>query len=348
MGKAVKFYGPYQVGVEEYPERPLESGEVRLATLYSGISAGTELSHYRGTNPGVTKKYDPEWQLFRPAEATNWYPRSSGYEEVGEVVEIGSAVKDVRLGDIIFGTWQHLSTHVMEGRNAARQKLLPGLDPVQGIFSQIGAIALNGILDSQINVGEVVAIFGQGTPGLIAAQLAKLSGATVIAIDMYPKRLELASSLGTDVVINPKEASPAEEIKRLTGCRGADVCLEISGSPQALQEAIRSVAYAGRVVALGFMQDEARGLYLGEEFHHNRVQVICSQIGGINPLYTYRWDRPRLDRTVMELQQRGLLRLRELVTDIYPFTEAEKAYERLDRHPEDIIQMVLDFRGAKA
>ena len=108
------------------------------------------------------------------------------------------------------------------------------------------------------------------------------------------------------------------------------------------------MAYAGRVVALGFMQDEARGLYLGEEFHHNRVQVICSQIGGINPLYTYRWDRPRLDRTVMELQQRGLLRLRELVTDIYPFTEAEKAYERLDRHPEDIIQMVLDFRGAKA
>ena len=156
-------------------------------------------------------------------------------------------------------------------------------------------------------MGEVVAVFGQGTPGLIAAQLAKLSGATVIAVDMYPKRLELASSLGADMVINPKEASPAEEIKRLTGCRGADVCLEISGSPQALQEAIRSVAYAGRVVALGFMQGEAKGLYLGEEFHHNRVQVVCSQIGGINPLYTHRWDRPRLDRTIMELQQRGAL-----------------------------------------
>lgn len=167
MGKAVKFTAPYQVGIVEYPERELAPGEVRIATLYSGISSGTELSHYRGTNPGVLKKYDPVSKLFRREEATAWYPRSSGYEEVGEVVEIGPGVEGIEAGDIIFGTWQHHSTHIMDGETAGKRKLLPGLEPVQGIFSQIGAIALNGILDAQINVGEVVAVYGQGTLGLI-------------------------------------------------------------------------------------------------------------------------------------------------------------------------------------
>ena len=196
-------------------------------------------------------------------------------------------------------------------------------------------------------MGEVIAIFGQGTPGLIATQLAKLSGAVVIAVDLYPKRRELATLLGADVVIDPQQTEPAEEIKRLTELRGADVCLEISGSTSALHEAIRSVAYSGKVVALGFFQDEARGLYLGEEFHHNRVQVICSQIGGINQAYSYRWDRGRLDKTIMVLQKQGRLRLRELISEIYPYEQANRAYERLDKEPADVVQLVLDFRHAE-
>jgi len=343
MGKVVKFTAPYQVAILDYPERELAPDEVRIATLYSGISSGTELSHYRGTNPGVRKKYDPLSRLFRCDDATHWYPRSSGYEEVGEVVEIGPAVEGVDLGDIVFGTWQHYSTHILDGETAGKHKLLPGLEPIQGIFSQIGAIALNGILDAQINVGEVVAVFGQGTLGLIVTQLAKLAGASVIAVDLHTKRLELASSLGADVVINPEQVEPAEEIKRLTEGRGADVCVEVSGSTSALNEAIRSVAYSGKIVTLGFFQGETKDLYLGEEFHHNRVQLICSQISGINQAYAYRWDHFRLVRTIMELQGRGTLHLRELVSEVYPFEQAADAYQRLDSDPASVVQLVLDF-----
>lgn len=346
MGKVVRFVGPYQVEVTEYPERLLEADEIRLATLYSGISSGTELTHYRGTNPFAHKHYDASARLFRAGEAARGYPRSSGYEEVGEVVEIGPGVEGVSLGDIVYGGWQHHSTHIMAGELARRQKLLSGLEPIQGIFSQIGKVALNGILDAQINLGEVVAIFGQGTPGLIATQLARLSGATVIAVDLLPKRLELAASFGAEYVINPQQTDPAEEIKRLTHARGADVCLEISGSSFALQEAIRSVAYSGRVVALGFFQGEAKGLYLGEEFHHNRVQVICSQAGGVNPVYSYRWNAERLEQTIMALQAEGRLRLRELISEVYPFEQAAQAYKRLDQDPADVLQLVLDFRHA--
>ena len=66
MGHVVQFIAPFQVEIAEYQERDLNPNEVRLATLYSGISSGTELSHYRGTNPGRGKTHDPEMQLFKP------------------------------------------------------------------------------------------------------------------------------------------------------------------------------------------------------------------------------------------------------------------------------------------
>lgn len=346
MGKVVRFTGPYQVEIADYPERALTPTEVRLATLYSGISSGTELSHYRGTNPFIRKVQDPATHLFEPSADTHWFPRSSGYEEVGRVIEVGPEVAGIALGDVIYGTWQHHSTRILDGAAAQRQKLPGNLDPICGIFSQIGAIALNGILDAQITVGETVAVFGQGTPGLIASQLAKLSGATVIAVDLYESRLKLASSLGADVTIDASRVEPAGEIRRLTQGDGVDACLELSGSTAALQQAIRSVVTGGKVVALGFYQGEAKGLYLGEEFHHNRVQVICSQIGGVNPAYSHRWNHTRLHQTIMQLQAQGRLRLRELITEVYPFEQAAEAYRRLDKDPGSAVQLVLDFRAA--
>ncbi|MBZ4152182.1 hypothetical protein JYG46_23315, partial [Escherichia fergusonii] len=64
-----------------------------------------------------------------------------------------------------------------------------------------------------------------------------------------------------------------------------------------------------RVVAMGFFQGELAGVRLGEEFHHNRVQLICSQISGVAPEASYRWSKPRLWRTAVELQHRGVLNL---------------------------------------
>jgi threonine dehydrogenase-like Zn-dependent dehydrogenase len=75
--------------------------------------------------------------------------------------------------------------------------------------------------------------------------------------------------------------------------------------------------------------------------------VICSQIGGINQVYSYRWDRSRLDQTIMMLQRQGKLRLQELISEIYPYEQAKWAYERLDKEPDDVVQLVLDFRHAE-
>ena len=116
MGKVVVFTEPKTIGFESYEDQHLKSNEVRLQTLYSGISAGTELTGYRGSNPYLHKQWDPARKLFIPAEQpTLTYPVSGcGYEKVGEVIELGSEVQDVATGDVIFETWENALQVVLD------------------------------------------------------------------------------------------------------------------------------------------------------------------------------------------------------------------------------------------
>lgn len=346
MGQLVVLTQPKTIAFESYVERPLAPQEVRLRTLYSGISAGTELTAYRGTNPYLHKRWDAEHRLFLPTDSSSQpYPVSDwGYEEVGEVVEIGDQVTGVQVGDVVYGTWGHRTHHVVVQEYAARRLLPAGLEPILGIFSHIGSIALNGVHDASIRVGETVAVFGLGVVGQIVAQVARRSGAQVIGVDLIPSRLEKAQDLGAiHVALNPQTGSPAERIKQLTDGRGADVCIEVSGSTAALHEAIRATAYSAKVIALGFFQGEASGLDLGEEFHHNRVNLVCCQISGVAPQLTYRWDRDRLVQTFMRLQAEGALDLKPLISHIIPLAEAAEAFCLLDETPEAALQVVLDL-----
>ncbi len=348
MSIGVVITEPHHIELEETPDPPLKAGEVRLRTLYSGISAGTELTAYRGSNPYLNKRWDGERRLFVPGEETSQrYPLHGwGYEEVGEVEEVGEGVKSVRAGDIVYGTWGHRSRHVVAEDYAARRVLPPGAEPIAGVFSQIGAIALNGVHDARIRIGETVAVFGLGVPGQIVAQLAKRSGATVIGVDLFPERRNKAKQLGAvDMAIDGRE-TPAEQIKALTEGRGADVCIEVSGAAPALHEAIRSAAYSARVVAMGFFQGQAAGLFLGEEFHHNRINVVCSQISGVDPDLSYRWNGLRMAQTAMRLQAEGLLNLEPLISHVLPYEDAGEAFRLLDREPAATLQVVLDFREA--
>jgi 2-desacetyl-2-hydroxyethyl bacteriochlorophyllide A dehydrogenase len=344
---AVAFTGPSTVALVEEEDRPPGEGEVRVRTLYSGISAGTELSMYRNTNPYMHKHWDASTRLFvevgdhEPVR----YPVVAGYEEVGEVIEAGPGVGDLPPGTLVYGTWGHRSEQNVEAAHVRDRVLPEGADPLYGIFSHIGAIALNGVLDSNIRLGETVAVFGLGVVGQLIAQLAALSGAEVIGVDLIPARLQLARQIGAAHVINGGDGSAAEEIKRITGGRGADVCIEASGSTQALNEAVRACAYASKVVALGFYQGEARSLYLGEEFHHNRTTVVCSQIGGLAPDLQHRWNRVRLVQTFIGLAARGKLQLRPLITHIAPPEQAPELFRLMDEQPADVLQAVLDFGG---
>jgi len=344
MGEILRITAPGTISFDPYDEPVLGPSQVRIATLYSGISAGTELTHYRGTNPMRARRWDPAGRVFVDAPDPAYYPRGTGYEEVGTVAEVGREVHSVRPGDIVFGTWTHRSTWVMD-ETAAFEGLLPrGLEPIQGIFSQIGSIALNGILDAGPRLHEWVAVFGMGTPGLICARLAVLCGARVIAVDLMESRLARAKSFGAELTVNARAGSAAAAIRDATG-GGADICVEVSGSTRALHDAIKSASYQGTVVAMGFYQGEAQGLFLGEEFHHNRIRLVSSQIGGIQPGLSARWSRARLVRTVMDLQRDGRLPLKDLISHRVPFHRAGEIYRLLDADPAQVLQAVLCFPG---
>jgi threonine dehydrogenase-like Zn-dependent dehydrogenase len=343
-GRALVLNAPRELAFEPIESSELGPDQVRVRTLFSGISTGTELSQYRGTNPFMHRRWDEARRLFVDSDGPSWpYPvRNLGYEEVGEIIEIGSAVDGLAAGQRAYGTWNH-RTHYVADADYFRQRLLPeGADPRIGIFSHIGAVALNGVHDAQIRIGDTVAVFGLGVPGQIVVQAARRSGATVIAVDPDPIRRNYAAAHAQHVI---EPSGAAEAIKALTGGRGADVCIEISGVAAALGEAIRAVAYSARVVALGFFQGELAGVRLGEEFHHNRVQLICSQISGVAPQASYRWSKPRLWRAAIELQHEGILDLIPLITHVEPFAEAPALFSRLDQGEPGLLQAVLDFGG---
>jgi len=349
MPKALMLTAPRTLAFEELPAREPGPGEVLIRTLFSGISAGTELSQYRGTNPYMSKRWDEVRRLFSPSLDPSWtFPvRNLGYEEVGEIIAVGEGVDDLRVGQHVFGTWGHRTHHVAPVDQVRHRQMPEGADPRTGIFSHIGAVALNGVHDAAIRIGDTVAVFGLGVPGQIVAQAARASGARVVGIDPVASRRDLASKLGVHVALDPSEGSVAERIKDMTSGRGADACIEVSGAPAALSEAIRAVAYSSRVVALGFFQGEVRGLHLGDEFHHNRVNLVCSQISGVAPEASYRWSKPRLWQAAVQLQHEGVLNLLPLITHVRPFAEAAELFGLLDAGAPDMLQTMLHF-GAQA
>jgi 2-desacetyl-2-hydroxyethyl bacteriochlorophyllide A dehydrogenase len=345
----VTLTGPGRVEVLRTPRTPVPPGHVRVRTLYSGISAGTELTLYRGTNPHVDRRWDPDRRLFVDEAAASAYPNTVwGYSEVGEVVELGAGVDETLLGVAVWGLWSHSGEVVLPVDKVEGRVLPAGLDPLAGTFARVGAVALNAVLAADVHVGETVAVFGQGVLGLLATQLTVASGAEVVAVDGIEARRKQAAAFGAAHVLDPAADDVGEQIKELTGGRGADVCIEISGSYRALHEAVRGCAVGGRVVAAGFYQGDGLGLRLGEEFHHNRVQIVSSQISSAPVGLAQRWSPERLHRTVIELVAAGRLDVLPLVSHVVPAPMAADAYALLDTDAAAALQVVLDFRPAPA
>ena len=346
MPHLVRFVSPRNAQIVEVDEQPLGSGDVAITTLYSGISAGTELTAYRGSNPYLNNTWDADRRIFVPGGSSHAFPLDAwGYEEVGRITAVGEGVPKDAIGTLVWGTWGHRSHAVKTAEYALARTLPESDDPIAGIFGKIGAIALNAVLDADIHVGETVVVFGAGVPGQIVAQLARLNGGRVISVDLVPARRELAERLGAWRTIDPAAGSVAEQVRALTDNRGADVVIEMSGSYHALQEAIRTVAYSSRVVVSGFFQGEATPVRLGEEFHHNRVQIVGSQISGVAPALQHRWNELRMSKAVLDLEHEGRLALAELITHLVPAAQAPETFTMLDTQPESALQVVLDYRA---
>ena len=125
-----------------------------------------------------------------------------------------------------------------------------------------------------------------------------------------------------------------------------DAAIELSGNDRALHEAVRSVVVDGTVVASGFYQGGAEHLRLGEEFHHNRVRIVASQIGGTPVALGTRWDQPQPGAHLHGPGSPRPGRHPPLVTDVVDAADVAAVFERLDRGDPQILQAVLRFAAA--
>jgi threonine dehydrogenase-like Zn-dependent dehydrogenase len=326
---------------------PLQADQVRAQAIVSGISHGTEIALYRGASPFAGKRFDLGLRVFEQDADAQAYPMRLGYEWVGRVREVGDEVRAIDVGAVVHATLPHRETQTIAnaGEPAASWLVVPAeVTPERAALLQSATIALQAVHDARLKVGDRVAVFGLGTMGLLAVQLARLSGAAwIAAVDPIAERRDLAGAFGAAHTLDPETGDAGRGIKVAAGGDGVDVAIEFSGRYAALHEAMRSVRLAGTVVGAGFYLGGGSDLRLGEEWHHNRLTLVGSMSGWGAPHRDAGWGRRRLRATALELLAGGRLNVDAFVTHRVPFERAADAYDLIDRRPDEALRVLLTY-----
>lgn len=339
---------PRAITIAPYDDPELRGDQVRVDAIVSGISHGTEIALYRGVSPFDGKRFDLDLRLFENAADVASYPMRPGYEWVGRVRSVGPEVRGIAPGDVIHVTLPHRETQTVTIADDASSPwlVLPAeLEPERAALLHSAAIALQAVHDARLKAGDRVAVFGLGTLGLLAVQLARLSGAGWIgAVDPIASRRDLGEAYGADCTLDSDRCDAGKEIKLAAGPEGVDVAIEFSGRYAALHHAMRCARLGGSVVAAGFyVGSGGSDLRLGEEFHHNRLTLVGSMSGWGAPNRAAGWNRRRLRKTALDLLVRERLDVAALVTHRFPFQRAADAYGLVDKRPEETLRVVLTY-----
>lgn len=331
--RAVWFAAPRTIELREEHILPPGPGHVRIQTIASALSHGTERLVYRGDVPVDLPLDLPTLQ------GSFAFPIKYGYAAVGRVLDVGPDVTTHHAGDAVFVLHPHQTVFNVPAAMATH--LPANLDPLLGVFTANLETAVNIAHDTPLHFGETVVIFGQGVIGLLVAQVLRLAGARrVFAIEPSPRRQDLARRIGVDAVFAPHH-DLAEQIRAANDQRAPDVVIEASSAGTALQAAIDLVAQDGTVVVASWYGTKPVSLMLGGHFHRGRVRLRSSQVGHLNPELSTRWDYARRTQTVIDLLPR--LCLAPLITHRIPFTQASRAYGLIDQRASETSQVLLVY-----
>jgi threonine dehydrogenase-like Zn-dependent dehydrogenase len=255
---------------------------------------------------------------------------------VGRVCATGDGVDDDWLGRRVFAFHPHES-HFL----ATPSELIPIDQPAERATLLANAeAAASFVMDGRPRVGDRVVVFGQGVVGLLTtAVLAEFPLGELVTVDPYERRRELSKRLGADTAV--ADATALDAAVATEHVEGADVTFELSGNPDALDDAIDATGYAGQVIVGSWYGNKPATLHLGGEFHRSHVRVQSSQVSRIDPDHAGRWDK-----------ERRLSLVRDLLADVdvsalfsheFPVERADDAYELLDDAPERALGVVLTY-----
>jgi threonine dehydrogenase-like Zn-dependent dehydrogenase len=206
---------------------------------------------------------------------------------------------------------------------------LPNLETALGIEHDVG-----------VRFGESVLVVGLGVVGLLVSALLLRSGvALLIAVESLEMRLRQAEALGCRT-FSSQEAQLRERITELTGGRGPDAAVNCSGSEAGLQLGLDTLCFEGTLVEASWYGARRVSLELGAAFHRRRLRLVASQVSRVAAALGPRWDKRR--RLELALALLPALDPSGWITHRFKLERAQEAFELLDRHPEQVLQVVLE------
>jgi 2-desacetyl-2-hydroxyethyl bacteriochlorophyllide A dehydrogenase len=331
-GKQVVFTAPGQVVMEEREINYPGTGQVLVRSLFTLVSTGTELTALMGNFP-----LSSVWARYVR------YPFSPGYDNVGEVIALGEGIEGLEVGEKIFCWAPHGQFALVDSKRV--YKVSEDVPLQEVTFAALGQIALNGVRLGEIALGESVVIIGLGPVGQLALQFVRLSGSfPIIAVDLSEKRLEIARSHGADFTLGSRGENSEEEIRHLTRGRMADVVFEVTGNQKVIPWALRLLKRRGKLVILGSPRGKVE-----VDFHDEAHTLGLRIIGAHNSMHTpyetpyNQWTLERDLELFLDLLRSGRVRVKDLISHVFPWWEAPKAYQLLLEDRTKTMGVLFDW-----
>lgn len=294
--------------------------EVLVKTKISTISSGTERANITG-DPNVNAN----------GASGVVFPRTSGYNSVGEVVAVGDGVTSVKPGDRVVVYWgKHRSYNLVNENNVVKVEDTAVSDN-SAAMSFIASFPLAAIRKTRIEMGESAMVMGLGILGIIGVKLLRAAGAVpIVAVDPNPERRELAKKCGADFVFDPFEENFAENVKAVTG-GGVNVCIEVTGVGAGFNEALDCMKKFGRVALLGCTRNSDFTVDYYKKIHSPGITVIGAHTIARPELESHPgWFTHRDDiSSILALISGGRIELDSLVSEVNSPEDCPEVYERL-------------------
>ncbi|MEO5928944.1 MAG: bi-domain-containing oxidoreductase [Candidatus Kapaibacterium sp.] len=377
MLQAIQYQKTGELHVKELPAPELKPKMIVIRTYASLISAGTERTSVATAKASMFEKVrtrpDLVKQVLDMAKKEGWRNtidkvrtkldsyKALGYSAAGVVIE--SACDEFAPGDHVACAGGGFASHaeiIAVPRNLA-VKIPEGVSYDEAAFTTLGAIAMQGVRQAKVSLGESVAVVGLGLLGQLTVQLLKAAGCRVIGLDINERQFALAREFGADelVVTGSSALGSIESFTRGIGC-DAVILTAGTSSNDPIILAINAARKKGRVVVVGAVgMDIPRSPFYEKELD---ITISCSYgPGRYDPTYEeegrdypvgyVRWTERRNMESVLDLIASGKLNVGRMITHRIPITEAERAYDLITgKIQEPYIGIVLNYpdRGAKA
>jgi len=255
------------------------------------------------------------------------FPASLGHEWTGDVVKVGERVEGFRVGMRIVGAgfegYAEYSKIEQGYLNSGMVLELPeSVSYEEGTFVEPLADCLHAVKDrARVKAGETVAIIGAGQMGLQLLMVAKSVGAKVIVSDLIEKRVTLAERYGADHVVNASEENPVEAVKKLTEGWGADSVIVSIGNSTAIEQGLKMVRKAGRVVIFGGAPEGSIVRLDPNIIHYGEIVLTGSYWVGTMDVNI------QLYREALDLIASKKVPVAEFITHRFPLDEINKAFQ---------------------